>query len=805
MIAVGRITDWPESWAVECRQFIEIVEKKYKLARDGNLDISYAQIFSCAIQYHYLLLPPPCSNHLSGVLPLALLPEEVQMRRVGIRPRRDQQGTENSIDVLSPLMDASVDQLWGTYSKSRSNKTVVGALQQAFKGNDIERIRLADYLQKNSLRLDLNGISKLVLQSGCPINALLTLWVIHLFEWGSVRLRNPTAGTIRRYVVAIVEILHDMLVEVGISPTQISQEKWEEFFATLLATVDGNDVGKNAAKSFHRFLVIHLGIDPVPANWGGGSEDAMPHANIIWPHEKGLAFKLIPHFTSDLRLQGMLYSMLAMGCGNPVRIGDLPGLTAGCISRNEGRLRLDIFHRHGQHKGKSGAATRPLDYLGLEYSEYIRSWLDYREMDAEFGEDVLIFGDPNRPGKCYRLGLCLRLLNQILKAATGDPSASFHMLRHTCICNEIVEDLLIADIPTSIARSKEIAARAGQKNDLTTYSSYFHIPEIVIRRWIDANLSEISKSPMVAGLWLNSGANTLTVAKGRSCGDEDFLEDRLRQAASTYWPEKRSTNDEIDLSLIKCIPCLDAESGFQKTLHILNAVVAGLGLQVIAARNDTTPEHVVDICRVVIKSANAALSQDMRKRVAATANSDFLLKSAKSLIDEVFCYFPIVERVLEGPLQYLRTAVQPDDAMRAAVLSWEEAKQGKYTDLTDSSLVAPLASFLVGAGVPAQNFYICLALRKEVSDVIAAKRLTDSDVVSAQSVFEKLANTSLQVVRVTHAKGRPNLYLMFSRNRIIQGKLPSSAESRTNRIHALMLALSVWIELFKTREQKNES
>jgi hypothetical protein len=107
MIAVGRITDWPESWAVECRQFIEIVEKKYKLARDGNLDSSYAQIFSCAIQYHYLLLPPPCSNHLSGVLPLALLPEEVQMRRVGIRPRRDQQGAENSIDVLSPLIDVS--------------------------------------------------------------------------------------------------------------------------------------------------------------------------------------------------------------------------------------------------------------------------------------------------------------------------------------------------------------------------------------------------------------------------------------------------------------------------------------------------------------------------------------------------------------------------------------------------------------------------------------------------------------------------------------------------------------------------
>jgi integrase len=593
MIAVGRMAKWPENWDFECRKFIEIIKNKYRLTRDGNLDNAYAHLFSCAIQYHYFILPPPCANHLSGVLPLALLPEEVQLRRVGIRPRRNQEDTANSIDVLSPLMDASIDQLWGAYSKSKNNKTVVSALLQVFRRDDIERIRLADYLQKNSLRANLDVVAKLVLQSGCPINALLTLWVIHLFEWGSVRLRNPTAGTICRYVLAILEILHKELHEVGVSPTHISQEKWGEFFTEVLIKIDGNEVQKNAVKSFHRFLVIHLGIDPVPANWGVGSEDALPQANVIWPNEMLQAFKLIPHFTSDLRLQKMLCAMLGMGFGNPLRIGDLPGLTAGCISRKEGRLRVDIFHRHGQHKGKSAAATRPLDYHGLEYSEYIESWLDYRELDGEFGDDVLIFGDPNRFGKCYRLGLCLRLLNQILKAATGDPNASFHMLRHTYISKEIAKDLLIANMPTSITRSKEVAVKAGQKNDLTSYSSYFHFPEVIVRRWIDADLSKISNSPAVVGKWLSCQANTLTVAKGRKSGEEGYCESLLRQAASSYWPKKRPFNPEIDLAQIKCIPCLDQESGFQKTLHILNAIVAGFALQVIAARNDTTPEHVV--------------------------------------------------------------------------------------------------------------------------------------------------------------------------------------------------------------------
>lgn len=802
MIAATSITEWPESWLVECRQFIEILDKKYKLAPDGNLESAYSKLFSCAIQWHYFLLPPPCANHISGVLPLALLPENVLLRRLGIRPKSAPDNPENSIEVMSPLMDVAVDQLWRSVSKSKSGKTVLFALKEVFQAEEIEKVRVADYLQKNSIRKKLDGVSRLLLRSACPIDALLILWVIHLFEWGSVRLKNPTVGTIRRYVLSLLDLLHDTLLEVGMTPIQISQETWEELFGAMLTLVDGNDVQKNALKSFHRFLVIHLAIDPVPANWGAGTEEATPRANVIWPHEKEQAFRLIGHFTSDVRLQKMLAAMLAMGCGNPVRIGDLPGLTAGCIDRNDGRLRVDIFHRHGQHKGKSAAAERPLDYHGVDYSEHIRSWMDYREMDGEVGEDILIFGDPNYSEKCYRMGLCIRLLNQVLKTATGDSSASFHMLRHTYISNEIAQDLLNAHFPTSIARSKEVAARAGQRNDLTTYTSYFHFPEIVIRRWIDAGLSELSNSPRVAGLWLNCDPNLLTVARGRKGGDGGFLENRLRQFATSKMPVVKARNEEIDLSQIKCIPCFDAESGFQKTVHILNAIAVGLGLQVIASRNDTTPEHVDLVCRATINSANAAVSQKKRNRVAATANSDFLLKAAKSLVNEVYCHFPILEPVLDGPLETLRTAMRPDDVMRAAVLSWEEVKQGKYINFKDSVLVAPLVSFLVGSGVPSQNFYICIEFENEVSPAMAAKRLADPDVVSGQSVFENMASTSVQVVRVTPAKGRPSLYLMLSRNRIVQGKVPASAEARTNRLHALMLAMSVWMEMLKIKGNK---
>ena len=195
-----------------------------------------------------------------------------------------------------------------------------------------------------------------------------------------------------------------------------------------------------------------------------------------------------------------------------------------------------------------------------------------------------------------------------------------------------------------------------------------------------------------------------------------------------------------------------------------------------------------------------SVSSSKRKFIASTANNDFVLQSAKGLIESVYCHFPIVEPVLEGPLERLRTAAVPDDSMRAAVSSWKEAKQGKYIKLNESSGVVPMASFFVITGVPAQNFYICVAMKKEIDQEEAELILEGTDVVEALSVFENLAGTSLQVNRVDPAKGRPTLYLMLSRNRIVQGKVPSSAESRTNRIHALMLALAIWIELLKTRE-----
>jgi integrase len=794
-IAASRIKDWSESWEEECDKFFDFLIKKLGLAEGSIKESASAQFFKKSIQWFYYVLPGPCANDLAGVFCLTVLPDGVLDRSVGIRPPIPTSDGIETIEVLYPLMDVASDQLWGTEYTTRMTKEVVIGLKQIFRNEESDICRLANFLQKRTLEKKLRAIASLSIEFGSPIDSLLILWVIHLFEWGSVRLRNPTIGTIRAYVLALIDLLHEKLHEMDQTPTAVAQESWEKFFIEMVIDLAANGVAISALKSFHRFLVVQLGIDPVSVGWGPADDDSMPRANVLWPDEAAIAFRLITSFTSDVRLQFMLAALISLGCDNPVRIGDLPGLTTGCFNRANGRLRVDIAHRLSQHSGKSDSATRPLDYTGAPNSEHITRWLDYREMDGEVGDDVLVFGDPNQRGKCYRLGLCLRLLNQILKSATGDSTASFHMLRHTCITRELRADLLEADVPHSIATSKRVAAKAGHSNDQTSYVYYFHSADVVTRFWIDHELEKASNSVAIVAPWLNCLPNSLTVSKGRYQGQGRYLEMRLRGAAFGKVAIERSTTVGLDSALIKSVARLDAETSFQKTMHIMTGLRADLSLKVIASRNDVSPEHVVQVCWAVINVACKVIPESKNRAVASGANDDHVCEESKKFINDVFCHFPIQEQILESTLAALRSAVEPDDGMRAAALAWQNTKQGKYINLENPEIVAPLVKFLITSGVPASNFFIRIAVNK-LSE-LETDGVDRIDVEGAQALFISLARTALHVADVSPQGGRPNLYLMLCRNRIELGKTCSSADSRTNRVHALMLTLAVWIEISK--------
>lgn len=794
-IAAGRIVEWPESWEEESEEFFSCISVKFTDLQGGNFEEQAKAFFDRAIQWFYFILPPPCSNFLSGVLPLSLLPQEVLNRRVGIKPPLS--GIESKTGVLNSVMDAAVDRL---HSDSRTNlvsKLVVVALKSLFQGETEDSVRLSNYLEKRQLQPKLARLANSVLSSGSSVDALLVLWVVHLFEWGSARLENPTIGTIRRYVVALVERLHGALLALNRSPIDLNDGDWTAFFDGFLATETLGKVEKNALQSFHRFLVVQIGIEPVPAVFSAGEEIAFPKANVLWPDELKSAFLSIPRFTSDARLQKMLAAMLALGCGNPTRIGDLPGLTFGCIDSKNGKLRIDIAPRRGHHRGKSSAATRPLDYTDAPYSSSIREWLALRERDGEAGDDVLVFGDPNCPEKCFRLGLCLRLLNQILKVATGDGSASFHIFRHSWICDELASVLLAGGIPVSISGSHKAAKKAGHRNEWTTYTSYFHIPEGVIRHWIDRRFCAELDSPEVVGAWLLRLPNTLTVARSRSVVKAEYFSELMLSAAAAAVANEISNSLSEPEQHVTCIPALNGDGSYQQILFVLGALFEDRKLNVIAARNDTTADHVVRICRAVIGVSNLAISQGMRKHVPPGANSEFVVESAKSLLSKVFCTFPIVEPVLDGPLNALRNAIEPTEEMRAAAAAWVSAKTGKYLALGAPETASPMLNFLIGAGTPASNFFLSVAVKDPASEEMRSSVLSRPEVCHCLSVLERSAKTSLQVVAVCKAKGRPSSYLMLSRNRITGERACSSAEIRTNRLHALMLSLSVWIQVFK--------
>jgi hypothetical protein len=796
-LSASRIKEWPQKWDTECSTFFKGAPSKLKLKPLCNEDEFTSMFFVLAQSWYQYILPAPCANHLANTLPLTLLPAGVLDRRGGIRPK----SPPDSVDAiaLNTLADAAVDQLFGAKSSRSKSSEVVAALKGLFKRKDRESVKLANFLEKQDIKAELTLLTSEIVRSGCPVSAVLVLWVVHLLEWGSVRLKNPTIGTIRAYLFSLLDRLYSALIALNCAPIDISQEGWIEFFGALMYAEGMDNVAKNALLSFHRCLVLHLGIQPIVGILNAGAEVGVPKANFLWPHEHQLAYALIPTFTSDPRLIKMLGAMLGLGMGQPVRISDLPGIRRMCINTNDGKLRIDLFPSRGHHRGKSAAAPRPLDYTDSPWRHHIDDWIKYRDHDDEVAEDYLIFGDPNRPGKCYMLGLCLRLLNQILKEATGDDTASFHMLRHTQICAELTQDLINAGTPTAIKKSDQMAARAGQKSDLTTYLSYFHTPETVMRFWIDQILQDYSNSPAVAALWLGKAPNTLTQAQSRHKSDEKYLENLLAQAARQVTPSEVNQPLDADRPARPLLCAVTNDVSFQRILYVLNSLYAGKTVNVIANRNDITVDRVIDICSAIIAVANTAVSPLKRIHLSINPTGDAVLQAARALLKAAHCRYPIKEPVLSVALENLMATSLPTPEICAAAQSWLSSKHGKYIALTQPDSVAPFLSFLLDAEVPRANFFIAAAVEDSLSPTVADELLSRPDVLAATYVFERLASTSPQVIAVSPSKGRSEIYLMLSRIRIPAGKVCPPAAGRTNRIHALMLAAAVWIAMSKSK------
>ena len=783
-------------WQMELAEFSTRLQQIYPGASALPSRKVLDAVLCDAMAWAYLHLPAACFAFVAGHLTLNLLPDSVRDREFGVRPvaitaaNLEQSPTA---DPLAQVKDIALEVSFGDNTSTPKSSWIIQVMKDLVAGPAHgDSMRAADFISRDAFRKRLGVIGVVLARSGSPVDATLLSWEIFLFESGSVRLSNPKVGTIARYVHSATEPLHHALNAAPAAPADLNQTDWETIFKTLLDSEGCSSELRCALATFHYFLIDQFGIDPMPWLFTGVAENCAPSANRLWPAEIKNTYCLIDTHIEDSRMRESLKVMLAIGSGNKIRIGEVRSLRLCSIRSTPDSLEIEIAPRRTHHQGKSNSARRILDYTDAAERVCIEAWLK-RRIDESAGHDDLLFGDPHNPAVGYRLGACQRLLNQMLRLASGDPRLAFHANRHTVIDDEVHSTLLAAAVHQPISAIHRIAAQAGHKFDFITLEAYFHRPEEPIRWWIDQAVGGYLTT-VSAAAWLSRSQDSLRQGRHRSTNKTRYLFLRVQELAMSAFEPKRPRLDNT-AALVHPKPRTKPFTSFYPLSRVLADISSGFTMAGIVSRNAASEAFVLQACRATANIA-AELERGQRKQhplLAAKANDQTCLTFARNAIERHHLHLSgKTDLHLENLFQFVASAEQITGELAGAAESWTICKQDDLISMSDAEAATSLIALLRAGEVPASNLILRVQVR-DPFDKPAARQAVDGDeAVAARALIEKNFNVAVQIECVRARSNRPNTYLLLSRRRLHSGKPGASASCRMNRFHGLMFTLAVW-------------
>ncbi len=786
--------DTPVNWQKELDQFSETLRMFYPGSRDlaGPDRIASALNDGCA--WIYLNCPMVCVAYVSGAQQLSLLSDLAHDRQSGRRELPIQGYANMEAHPLAEAMDLALDKAFDDAKPVSTSQWIIGALKKLVSVSAGEDgMRAADYLVKDAVRQRLGAVVQTLARSGTPVDALLLAWVLYLLETGSLHLRNPKLSTIARYTHAAVERLHWSLNRVRVAPADLDQAEWEALFKEVVSADDTSKELRCAVASFHCFLVGEFGLDPQPWLFVGVEDVSAVSANVVWPDEITRAFNLISTFGSDLRLRQSMKVMLSIGAGNKVRIGEVRSIRLCNIHLRGEDLEIEVAPRRTHHQGKSAAARRMLKYGNTEHQVAIKAWLQ-RRIDESAEPDDLLFGDPHQPDRGYRMGACQRILNQTLRAATGDPSVSFQTLRHTAISRELHHTLMNAQVHHTISPINQVAVEAGHSNERTTFANYFHWPEELIRHWIDTALAPFVNSPAIAAKWLDRPADGLRQGRRRSARRAEYLPALIRVEALSLMASPRQSSTHV--SLIE-----DASSDPSDVMQLvsltrlLGDLMANHSMSGICSRNSSTEKTVAHVCHAVADIVRKLEIRGSRNQLSLSknANEQISLEFARERLRRLDYRFDAdKEDHLSALVQQLHSVTDLAGGLAKAATAWTDVLSNEVLSLMDPGAARPLIRLMREGGISPDH--LVMRMQSIDPDDLATNQalLGSIKVTAARAVVEEIYDASVQIECVNQRRGRPDVYLMLSRKRTGTGKPAASASCRMNQFHGLMFALAVW-------------
>lgn len=788
-------------WPTELKTFENFLLSKYPKIGTNALGRGINDIFLDASAWHYLRLSPCLFTHLEGALDMPVLPDSVWARLEATALRDKEKALTDEVDRIC---ESSTNKMFDTAGEPKAAlpKATIDLLKSLFSvgKNDIG-IRLADFLARSDTHTKLSLAATAILTDGW-LAGLLASWCGHLLNFGSIRRENPSMATLSAYISEILEPLAAEMVHIDKTPQQMQQEDWENLFTHLIKQIS-TPAGTAAVRSLHLWAVHTFGCDPMSSVIF--KKDVVLSAvqtNIVWPHEQRRAIEQVSTCTMDERVREQTLVILALGCTGLFRIGDIPCIKVGDINETDEGISVEIDPSHGSHGGKSRAARRLVLLTNHDIAQVVLNFQARRARESKTlqREAVYLFGDPNDRGRLYRFGECTRLVNRLLKDATGDSTVSFHTLRHTCATYRCFELLTMPAAEQAIAPLHRLLHQMAHAGPKTLWSVYFHFPDLAIRVQVDKSEDVRTVTSNEAAFWLKTSPETLRQKRHRSQNSSDsFYFDLICNEAFGQIGAEQSPWLPYHLSAPKIFHGTAATGiTFEWIYKSLNALFDESDVDVLASRLSCTLDQIRQLSLAIdasLEQLDMGRDKSMDPPLSETSAPEFCAATAHRALGKLKWSFPVLKSsLLRAVFRHLVWKGRTADARRAAD-AWRRMYSKQSLSLENRVDPRPLLCLLAAAGFPPQALLVrAQAPSMHLSSINQAQFLrAEHDVVQPMFLGTMSAEVRIEVAKPR--RGHPHRYLLIRESLTTSNASMPAAGFRMRNVHGVFFALLVFHHL----------
>ncbi|MGQ3170454.1 MAG: hypothetical protein ACT6RZ_02070 [Methylophilus sp.] len=603
--------------------YIQIKDKNYSTFNQSNFDSLYQGLCDskrslknvyASDQLSWLKenTNGPLFAHISDIFPLSGVSStayarlDTRLALIGFACSEEDVEADNALsEMIAGFLERNerVD--------SEKGSVIAASLKKAcgLRGN-------TDAAKKRRMLKECLGLAVIARDYG-PTASLLVAWAISLITHGT---RDVLAAkTIYDYVYSISTELYKSFNGLDISSLDAAafQSIYQAIKNSKLSQGGSeNKTSTSAMSSFHFFLVYWFDVPASGRLKADKSTEHVPVANVIWAHEVELIITWLDQATCDERLVSIWRIGLLLGSSKRIRIGELFDLRIGDIEFIKDTL---VIHVRGQ---KTKASKRDIVVVDSKLYRLFSEFLDRRKKEFA-NEGDFIFGDPYKPERFYKFGKLYYGFNTLLKAVTGDRSASFHWLSHSVISYGLTS-LLSEGGEKQINPFAQFATDSAHFSIDTTCSEYMHLHHIPIRRILDRALSKINLTSEMVNKWVGVRANTIRkhISNHRLSPQTYYWDLMLHSKVNI---ESFSNQGDYIETVVPHIPEFLSDKstlGFEKVFHVLADMVSDQPKESILLKNGINHEE--------FKSIQNALKSSLQKHGLA---DDLKLDEHESLAE----------------------------------------------------------------------------------------------------------------------------------------------------------------------------